>query len=60
MLSELDKARKSLELRKVETAKMEMEFRVLERQSEIERLKENILIQDIRIEELKQEIDKGE
>ena len=38
----LELERKKLELRKVETAKMEMEFKILERLSDIERIRENI------------------
>jgi len=56
MLSNLEKARKGLELRKVETAKAEMEFKILEREADIERLRENIKNQESRIEELTLEI----
>ncbi len=56
MLSNLEKARKGLELKKVETAKAEMEFKILEREADIERLRENIKNQEARIEELTLEI----
>jgi len=56
MLSELERARKSLELKKVETAKAEMEFKILEREADIARTRENIKNQEARIEELKLEI----
>ncbi len=48
--------KKQLELRKVETARLELEFRIEERNAEIERLHDNIKIQSDREEELKKEI----
>ena len=48
----LERKKMELELRKVETAKMEMEVRIYEREEDIKRLQDNILIQDIKIEEL--------
>lgn len=55
-MNDLEKAKKELELRKVETAKLEMEFRILERMDDIKRLEENIKVQDNRIEEINQEL----
>ena len=52
----LEKARKELELKKVETALAEMEFKKLERYSDIERIERNIENQKQRIEELKNEL----
>ncbi len=51
---ELEK--KKLERRKVETAKYEMEFKILERMADIERIKENMKRQDERMKTLDQEI----
>jgi cell division protein FtsL len=52
----LEKARKELELKKVETALAEMEFKKLERYSDIERIERNIENQKQRIDELKNEL----
>ena len=52
----LEILKKELELRKVETARYELEFRAAERLEEIERIKLNIEIQSKREEELKQEL----
>ena len=49
----LDLERKKLELVKVEAAKYEMQFKIKERESDIQRLKDNIKIQDDKIKELK-------
>ena len=53
---DLDKARKQLELKKVETALAEMEFKKLERLADIERIEENIEIQRNKVNELKEEL----
>lgn len=52
----IEKRRKLLEKQKVSTAKMEMELKIEERLADIERLKDNIDIQDKRIAELDDEI----
>jgi len=56
MISDLEKSRKELELSRVRYAKQEMEFKILERLADIERLKENIKSQEKREEELINEI----
>lgn len=56
-MNEIDKARKRLELSKVKTAKQEMEFKILMRLEDIERIKSDINIQDARIQELEQELE---
>ena len=56
MLSNLEKSRKKLELSRVKYALEEMEFKILEREADIERIKDNIKIQTEKIEELKGEI----
>lgn len=48
--------RKKLEIKKVETAKAEMEFKILERIADIERLKENITNQERAVSRLALEI----
>jgi len=48
--------KKKLEIKKVETAMLEMEYKVLERLADIERLKENINNQQKTIDRLKEEI----
>ena len=55
-MNSLEIERKKLELRKVETARAEMEFKILEKLSDIERIKEQIKLQDSGIEALKQTI----
>jgi hypothetical protein len=42
-----------VEYKKVDAAKSEMELKIEERLSEVERIKENIKVQDARLEELK-------
>lgn len=52
----LELEKKKLELRKVETAKHEMEYKVLERLADIDRIKENIQNQETTIEKIKKEL----
>jgi len=52
----IERARKELELKKVETALAEMQFKKLERLADIERLDDNIQKQKERINELKTEL----
>ena len=52
----LEVKKKELELSKVSCAKEEMEFKILEREADIARLKQNIENQDRRIAEIKEEI----
>jgi len=56
MMSNLEAAKKRLELNKVKCAKEEMEVRVLEREAEIDRLKKSIAVQDEKILELEKDI----
>lgn len=53
----LDKKKKELEMMRVSLAKQEMELRIEERMEEIKRLRDNIKIQDDKIEELKLELE---
>lgn len=55
-MSPLETKRKELELVKVAAARAELEFRILERQDEIERIKQNIEIQLKKEADLKEEI----
>lgn len=52
----LEYERKKLEFKRVEMAKLEMEFKIKQRLEEIEKLKESIDIQESRLIELKKEI----
>lgn len=52
----IERKKKELELRRVETARMELELKIEERLVEIERLKENIQIQLEKEEQLKEEL----
>lgn len=54
----LEKAKKSLELKKVGVAREEMAFRILEKEDDIQRLKANIVIQEARMKELEDELSK--
>lgn len=56
MASQLEIKRKKVELLRVSSAKAEMELRVHERMDEIERIKENISIQEAKELELAQQI----
>jgi len=51
-MTKLEVAKIRLELSKVKAAKEEMEYRILEREEDINRIKENIINQDKRIMEL--------
>ena len=59
MMPNLKLEKKKLELLRVGTAKAEMKFKILERLEDVDRLKANIVIQEKREQELKEEI-KGE
>lgn len=48
--------RKKLELKRVEVAQADMEFTILERRADIQRLEKNIGIQKARVKELAQQI----
>lgn len=56
-MTNLEFEKKKLEVKKVETAKLEMEYKVLERYQDIERLKENIENQNKTIARLEQELE---
>ena len=58
MLSALEQKRKELELVKVAASRAELEFKILEKEDEIKRIKQNIQIQLQREAELKDEIKK--
>ena len=55
-MSNIQKMKKELQLKKLEIALADMEIRRLERYEEIERIEKNIEIQKKAIEDLKQEI----
>lgn len=55
-MSNYELMKKETERHKVLGAKMEMELKILEREQDIARLKENIINQQKRIEELDEEI----
>lgn len=58
-MTELELKRKELELIKVAAARAELEFKILEKQDEIVRIKDNIQIQLKRETELTAEIKKA-
>jgi len=53
----LDMKRKQLELRRVETARMDLELKIAERQDEIARLSSLVLVQQETEDRLKKEIE---
>lgn len=55
-MTALEQKRKELDIIKVKAAKSEMEFRILEKEEEIERLKINIKLQDDGITKLEKEL----
>lgn len=57
-MNDLDKKRKEVELLRVEAAKAEMELQIEEKLSEIDRIKKNILVQELKIKEIKQSLNK--
>jgi len=52
----LERKKKEMELRRVETARMELELKIDERLEEIERLKEHIKIQKQKEDDLTEEL----
>ena len=52
----IDLKRKNLELERIKLGKLEMEFRIEERMQEVERLRENIKIQEDALAKIKAEI----
>lgn len=52
----LDKQKKKLELMRVQMAKEELLFKIAERTEEIERLRQNITIQEEKEKQLKEEM----
>lgn len=54
----LEKKKKEMELRRVETARMELELKIEERMDEIKRLQEHVQIQLEKEQQLKIEIQK--
>lgn len=53
----LEKQEKLIQYKRVEMAKLEMEFKIKKLEAEIERLKENIEIQNARLNELNAEME---
>jgi hypothetical protein len=57
-MNPLELKKLEVELARVSTAKLEMEYRIEERQFEISNLHKNIINQDVRIQELNEMITK--
>lgn len=57
-MTELEMKRKELELIKVAAARAELEFKILEKQDEVLRIKEHIQVQLARETQLKEELKK--
>jgi hypothetical protein len=55
----IEKKKKEVELMKVQAAKAEFELKIIQRMEEIERLEDNIKLQEEKISELQHEL-KGE
>jgi peptidoglycan hydrolase CwlO-like protein len=55
-MDNLEIKKKELELKRVELAKEELAFKIEEKLSEIQRIKDNIVIQDVTIDRLKNEL----
>lgn len=51
-MTELEKQKTKLNIKKAETAKLELEYKILERMEDIQRMREHIQLQDQRIDEL--------
>lgn len=58
-MTELEMKRKELELIKVAAARAELEFKILEKQEEVLRIKEHIQVQLTRETQLKEELKKA-
>lgn len=56
-MTELDKKRLSVELLRVTAAKEELNLRILEREDEVNRIKEMIVAQELKEEEIKEKLD---
>ena len=52
----IDKKRKELELKRVELAKEELEFKIAEREEDILRLLEHVRIQEEKIKQLREDL----
>lgn len=52
----LEKEEKRIQFERVRLAKLEMEFKIKQREADIERLKEHIKTQDKRLKELNEEM----
>lgn len=53
---EFEIKKKELEQVKINAAKMELEFRILEKMQEVDRIKENIKLQDQALDRLQKEL----
>lgn len=56
MSDDLKKAKKQLELKRVKLGLEEQKFKILERKADIERIEENMVIQQERINTLEEEL----
>jgi peptidoglycan hydrolase CwlO-like protein len=56
-MSNLALEKKKLDLRKIETSKLEFEYKILERLADIDRIKKSIEEQDKAIQKIKNEIE---
>lgn len=57
MATLLDVKRKEVELKKVEASRFELEIKIMEREEEIQRVKDHLKIQDQKIDDIKKEIE---
>lgn len=55
-MNDLEKARKELEIQRAETAKMELNYKIMKAMEEVNRIKDHIKLQDETIKRLKEEL----
>lgn len=58
-MTALERKRAEVELSKVDCAKGELELHIMQKESEIERIRETLIVQSTRIEELKALLSEG-
>jgi len=57
---DIEKKRKELELMKIRAARTELEFKIMQREEEIEKMKKHMILHDQKEEELLEELKGGD